>query len=36
MLLMAEKGTRGGIFHAIHRCAKADNKYMKDDVKNKE
>ena len=28
MLLMVEKGTRGGICHAIHRYAKA-NKYMK-------
>ena len=36
MLLMAEKGVRGGICHAIHRHAKADNKYMKDYVKNKE
>ena len=30
MLLMVEKGTRGGICHAIHRYAKANNKYMKD------
>ena len=29
MLLMVEKGTRGGICQAIHRYAKA-NKYMKD------
>ena len=29
MLLMTEKGTRGGICHAIHRYAKANNKYMK-------
>ena len=29
MLLMAEKGIRGGICHAIHRYAKANNKYMK-------
>ena len=29
MLLMVEKGTRGGIFPAIHRYAKANNKYMK-------
>ena len=29
MLLMVEKGIRGGIFHAIHRYAKANNKYMK-------
>ena len=25
MLLMVEKGTRGGICQAIHRCAKAIN-----------
>ena len=29
MLLMVEKGIRGGKCHAIHRYAKADNKYMK-------
>ena len=29
MLLMAEKGIRGGICHAIYRYAKANNKYMK-------
>ena len=29
MLLMAEKGIIGGIYHAIHRCAKANNKYIK-------
>ena len=28
MLLMAEKGTRGGICQAIHRYSKAKNKYM--------
>ena len=28
MLLMVEKGTRGGICQAIHRYAKAKNKYM--------
>ena len=36
MLLMVEKGIRGGICNAIHRHAKADNKYMKDYDKNKE
>ena len=29
MLLMVEKGTRGRICQAIHRYAKANNKYMK-------
>ena len=29
-LLMVEKGIRGGICHAIHQYAKANNKYMKD------
>ena len=29
MLLMVEKGIRGGICHAIHRYAKANNKYTK-------
>ena len=29
MLLMVEKGTRGGICQAIHRYVKANNKYMK-------
>ena len=28
MLLMVEKGIRGGICHAIHRYAKANNKYV--------
>ena len=28
-LLMVEKGTSGGICHAIHRYAKTNNKYMK-------
>ena len=36
ILLMVEKGIRGGIFHAIHRYSKANNKYMKDYDKNKE
>ena len=30
MLLMVEKGIRGGMFHAIRHYAKANNKYMKD------
>ena len=29
MLLMVEKGIRGGICHAIHRYQKVNNKYMK-------
>ena len=29
MLLIVEKGIRGGIYHVIHRYAKANNKYMK-------
>ena len=35
MLLMVEKGIYGGICHAIHRYAKANNKYMKNYDKNK-
>ena len=30
MLLMVEKGIRGGICRSIYRYAKANNKYMKD------
>ena len=33
---MVEKGIRGGICHAIHRYAKAINKYMKHYDKNEE
>ena len=29
MLLMIEKGIRGGMCHAIYKYAKANNKYMK-------
>ena len=36
MSKMVEKGIRGGICHAIHQYAKANNKYMKDYDKNKE
>ena len=34
MLLMVEKGTRGGICQAIHRYPKANNKHMKNYNKN--
>ena len=36
MLLMTKKGIKGGICHAIHWYAKANNKYRKDYDKNKE
>ena len=36
MLLMVEKGIRGGICHSIYQYAKANNKYMKEYDKNKE
>ena len=29
MLLMVEKGIRWGIYHYIHRCAKANDNLMK-------
>ena len=35
MLLMVEKGIRGGICYEIHRYAEATNKYFKDVHKNK-
>ena len=34
MVLMVEKGIRDRICHAIHRYAKASNKYMKNYDKN--
>ena len=36
MLLMCEEGIRGGICHAVHRYAKANNIYMKDYDSSKE
>ena len=36
ILFIVEKVIRGGMCHAIHRYAKANNKYMKDYDKNKE
>ena len=36
MLIIVEKGIIGGICHAIHQYAKANNKYMKDYGENKE
>ena len=36
MLLMTEKGIRGGIYHSIYRYAKANNGWMKDCDKIKE
>ena len=34
MLLMVEKGIKGGICHAIHRYAKTNNKYIKNYDRN--
>ena len=34
MLLMLEKGIRGGICHSIYRYAKVNDKYTKDHDKN--
>ena len=36
MLLMVEKGIRGGICHSIHRYSKANNKYMQNYNNNEE
>ena len=35
MLLMVQKGIRGGICHAIHRYEKVNNRYMENYNKNK-
>ena len=35
MLLMVEKGIRGGICHFIYRYTKGHNKYIEDYDKNK-
>ena len=36
MLLMVEKGIRGGICHSIRWYVKANNEYLKDYDKNKD
>ena len=36
MLLMVEKGSRGGICHSVYKYEKANNRHMKDYAKNKE
>ena len=36
MLLMFERGIRGGIIQAVHRCAMANNKYMDNKLNSKE
>ena len=36
MLLMVEKGIRGGICHAIHQYTTANNEYMRKHSKDKE
>ena len=36
MLIMVQKGIRGGICHSIYQYEKGNNKYMKDYDENKE
>ena len=36
MLLMVEKGIKGGTCHSVHQYPKSNNKYMKDYDKNKQ
>ena len=36
ILLIAQEGIRGGIYHSIYRYAKANNKYVKNYDENKE
>ena len=36
MLLIVEKGIKGGISHSIHKYARANNKYMKNYDKDRE
>ena len=36
LLLIVEKGNRGGIYYSINRYRKANHKYMRDYDKNKE
>ena len=36
MLIIVEKGIRGGMCHSIYRYAKVNKKYMKDYDKNKD
>ena len=36
MLLVVEKGIRGGICHSVYRCTKANKKYIKDYDKYKD
>ena len=36
MLIMVEKGIRGGMCYSIYRYAKVNKKYMKDYDKNKD